>query len=65
MIKVKYSARRSPSWGAWIEMHNYASVLYNAGVAPPRGERGLKSCQPFSVAGKQRVAPPRGERGLK
>ena len=34
-------------------------------VAPPRGERGLKSSTANLVRLKIRVAPPRGERGLK
>ena len=34
-------------------------------VAPPRGERGLKSVDGEELAGSKRVAPPRGERGLK
>ena len=34
---------RSPSWGAWIEMViGFSDVLVKT-VAPPRGERGLKS----------------------
>ena len=35
------------------------------GVAPPRGERGLKLRCFFPSAPKGVVAPPRGERGLK
>ena len=34
-------------------------------VAPPRGERGLKSHLPAFGGIKIHVAPPRGERGLK
>ena len=34
-------------------------------VAPPRGERGLKSSQEARKALFEFVAPPRGERGLK
>ena len=34
--------RRSPSWGAWIEIFLYPQQLLEALVAPPRGERGLK-----------------------
>ena len=36
-------ASRSPSWGAWIEMVPCVSSRGNVPVAPPRGERGLKS----------------------
>ena len=35
------------------------------GVAPPRGERGLKCLNVFGAMPKALVAPPRGERGLK
>ena len=35
--------RRSPSWGAWIEIRPRRTVSMPCGVAPPRGERGLKS----------------------
>ena len=35
--------RRSPSWGAWIEITLTSSTTDSARVAPPRGERGLKS----------------------
>ena len=34
-------------------------------VAPPRGERGLKSPKAAAPRAGARVAPPRGERGLK
>ena len=34
---------RSPSWGAWIEMSMPSSCVASLTVAPPRGERGLKS----------------------
>ena len=34
--------RRSPSWGAWIEMIAAALSYIGFAVAPPRGERGLK-----------------------
>ena len=34
--------RRSPSWGAWIEMLKNSSRSKQRMVAPPRGERGLK-----------------------
>ena len=34
--------RRSPSRGAWIETAAHLCLLQQAGVAPPRGERGLK-----------------------
>ena len=57
--------RRSPSWGAWIEIvipRKYATTQL---VAPPRGERGLKlDIRPYRAFGYD-VAPPRGERGLK
>ncbi len=36
-----------------------------AAVAPPRGERGLKSMCAHQIGDGCRVAPPRGERGLK
>ena len=35
--------RRSPSWGAWIEIVRVACPSFCPPVAPPRGERGLKS----------------------
>ena len=36
------SNRRSPSWGAWIEMPTTGAPSPKYSVAPPRGERGLK-----------------------
>ena len=35
--------RRSPSWGAWIEILWLQNHIPPRAVAPPRGERGLKS----------------------
>ena len=35
--------RRSPSWGAWIEIIWLQNHIPPRAVAPPRGERGLKS----------------------
>ena len=35
------------------------------GVAPPRGERGLKFAKIWHKEAIKMVAPPRGERGLK
>ena len=57
--------RRSPSWGAWIEIYRHAERRISQIVAPPRGERGLKSKIPLPVRARRGVAPPRGERGLK
>ena len=37
--------RRSPSWGAWIEITHIRCRMALLKVAPPRGERGLKSCR--------------------
>ena len=34
---------RSPSWGAWIEIFSFTLPSCCTQVAPPRGERGLKS----------------------
>ena len=56
---------RSPSWGAWIEIFSTFDHLLKIAVAPPRGERGLKSRCPQLRCRCTRVAPPRGERGLK
>ena len=42
---------RSPSWGAWIEIHTMSGILRARAVAPPRGERGLKS-RPRSRRGR-------------
>ena len=56
---------RSPSWGAWIEMPLLYCMTYYTIVAPPRGERGLKSVLPARQSPRALVAPPRGERGLK
>ena len=39
---------RSPSWGAWIEIKTKVERAENARVAPPRGERGLKSFLSFN-----------------
>ena len=57
--------RRSPSWGAWIEMPRTPSPTTTRTVAPPRGERGLKFLKNFLRYNPIEVAPPRGERGLK
>ena len=40
---IKIPQRRSPSWGAWIEIVPLSAASSVAMVAPPRGERGLKS----------------------
>ena len=39
--------RRSPSWGAWIEIHRPITSGFFVAVAPPRGERGLKFHQKY------------------
>ena len=39
--------------------------MHFSAVAPPRGERGLKSYNKEVEMPKEVVAPPRGERGLK
>ena len=57
--------RRSPSWGAWIEITFAARISIILPVAPPRGERGLKCLYRARAYSGQNVAPPRGERGLK
>ena len=57
--------RRSPSWGAWIEMPLVTVKSRIWRVASPRGERGLKCAAARSRRGLGHVAPPRGERGLK
>ena len=64
---MRMNASRSPSWGAWIEIESGGNMLlYAPLVAPPRGERGLKSHVGGAAAyGNHHVAPPRGERGLK
>ena len=46
---------RSPSWGAWIEIFTFSPILLLPGVAPPRGERGLK----YFAGGHK---PPHGQR---
>ena len=46
---------RSPSWGAWIEMHLTRVCACRHQVAPPRGERGLKLQPPRPL----RQSPPR------
>ena len=56
---------RSPSWGAWIEIFPAAFANGIPRVAPPRGERGLKSGLLCRTNDRIQVAPPRGERGLK
>ena len=38
----KFQVCRSPSWGAWIEIHKNYLLSPFCCVAPPRGERGLK-----------------------
>ena len=58
-------ACRSPSWGAWIEIRPYVPTKAGFKVAPPRGERGLKSYCITGYVLRSSVAPPRGERGLK
>ena len=58
-------ARRSPSWGAWIEIKKEKQNRAADRVAPPRGERGLKSALVLVELVREAVAPPRGERGLK
>ena len=57
--------RRSPSWGAWIEISVSPFSRSFAAVAPPRGERGLKLGVANGIKQRVFVAPPRGERGLK
>ena len=57
--------RRSPSWGARIEMPHSEQICMPSPVAPPRGERGLKCLSASMCADRTQVAPPRGERGLK
>ena len=57
--------RRSPSWGAWIEIKAGKRFAYHGRVAPPRGERGLKLTPFGALAPCFIVAPPCGERGLK
>ena len=56
---------RSPSWGAWIEIPKANQRNKRDNVAPPRGERGLKSEPELVIIRIKNVAPPRGERGLK
>ena len=57
---------RSPSWGAWIETPRSIVIFLYIGVAPPRGERGLKHWRVQTIdTDDAPVAPPRGERGLK
>ena len=48
---------RSPSWGAWIEIHLSPLGISTASVAPPRGERGLKYIGRMLIAGKIRRSP--------
>ena len=44
MVNGAKAYSRSPSWGAWIEIAEIVTtVAYPVVVAPPRGERGLKS----------------------
>ena len=57
--------RRSPSWGARIEMPHSEQICMPSPVAPPRGERGLKCLSASMCADRTQVAPPRGVRGLK
>ena len=65
-LKHKSALRsRSPSWGAWIEIFIHICVSIAFLVAPPRGERGLKSFMAVLYVVSDIVAPPRGERGLK
>ena len=57
---------RSPLRGAWIEILCLCVGLDGADdVAPPCGERGLKSVVPQPLGHCGIVAPPCGERGLK
>ena len=46
-------------------MPKNANRNHKHSVAPPRGERGLKSDLPELPRESRLVAPPRGERGLK
>ena len=41
-MERRHTGRRSPSWGAWIEMVSSSLTALVYLVAPPRGERGLK-----------------------
>ena len=51
-------ASRSPSWGAWIEIYNlWKAVIIKWQVAPPRGERGLKSLFHFLFFLSKRSLP--------
>ena len=65
VIVWRVGSRRSPSWGAWIEIRRRSRLIQRQRVAPPRGERGLKSAWAQVRAVLPQVAPPRGERGLK
>ena len=48
---------RSPSWGAWIEISYEPLILRRANVAPPRGERGLKSTAAARKASRKSRSP--------
>ena len=54
MMGLYSVTRRSPSWGAWIEMAVGRELDVFASVAPPRGERGLKyPCRVRQLAHQQ------------
>ena len=77
LSKKEKPHRHSTSWGCGYvaEFFTYQTMQLNLehlgrasgarGVAPPRGERGLKSETPSLWEAHHDVAPPRGERGLK
>ena len=57
--------RRSPSWGAWIEMLKSATISPTSGRRSPSWGAWIEIIRLQNHIPPRAVAPPRGERGLK
>ena len=57
--------RRSPSWGAWIEICRFLLSFYKIERRSPSWGAWIEIHDAREIACDNRVAPPRGERGLK
>ena len=65
MKGLKTEHRRSPSWGAWIEMIISSAVIAAAARRSPSWGAWIEITVWNALRNNTNVAPPRGERGLK